>query len=533
MLKLLIKINFMRIFMSRKRKGNKQTVSVSGKGTIIGYSALAVFMMIGFAGMAMGISIAAEAVGAWFFCEVAAAAAFLIMFVGSIFYAVTALFDAKDNDLLLSMPIKPGDIVLSRLLSLFILNCIYAYSVIFPFTAVGTLTGVLSWWQAILLFFGSIFNILGTIGVICLIAWVISQIISRVKRKQIVQVLLMLLAFGLYMVIYPNIGRFISASIDDPEHFAEIAKGLYPFYLFGQGCGGNLLSLLIFAVCASALAYLAYYLIKKSFVNVITRNTTAKKQVYKAGKTTVRGTHKALVFKEIRRFTGSAVYMFNAGLGLLLMIAFGIFMVVVLGGMRDPGTALLELEGFTLTPELAAALMTAALIFISSMTMISAPSVSLEGKMLWVLRSSPVSGRDVLTAKADAHIVICLPFIVVTSVICAIATLDFLGMLLMIVTVTAATAFMAHAGVVANMLFPRFDNESDSRTVKQSGAVVLAMIIGMVFAIVVSGIGAGVYFASNAYAAMLAVTAICALASLGLRLLLAYPLAKKFDTFPA
>lgn len=49
------------------------------------------------------------------------------------------------------------------------------------------------------------------------------------------------------------------------------------------------------------------------------------------------------------------------------------------------------------------------LCLISSMNDITAPSVSLEGKNIWIVQSLPVTAWQVLRAKLNLHIVLTIP----------------------------------------------------------------------------------------------------------------------------
>lgn len=52
----------------------------------------------------------------------------------------------------------------------------------------------------------------------------------------------------------------------------------------------------------------------------------------------------------------------------------------------------------------------------ASLTIISAPMISIEAKTLWISRSLPLRERDILLSKADVHTLSSLPFII-TSVV--------------------------------------------------------------------------------------------------------------------
>ena len=125
-------------------------------------------------------------------------------------------------------------------------------------------------------------------------------------------------------------------------------------------------------------------------------------------------------------------------------------------------------------------LMCAGLCFCAVMTLISAPSVSLEGNKLWILRASPVNTRDVLMAKVLCHLMIALPFSVVASAIIAVSIrLGAVDTVLLILAPASATVFCAFLGLFLNLLFPKLDWLNEVSAVKQGASTLIAMFIGM------------------------------------------------------
>ena len=117
MLKSLIKIRLQGIFM-RSMKGSKKQKITAGKivlmlfilayialifGTMFGYmfdQILKPFTMIGFE---------------WLYFGIMAVLVVLLCFIGSVFTTQQEIYGAKDNELLLAMPIKTKDILLMKL----------------------------------------------------------------------------------------------------------------------------------------------------------------------------------------------------------------------------------------------------------------------------------------------------------------------------------------------------------------------------------------------------------------------------------
>ena len=118
MLKSLLRVRFAALlaaFTGQSRKRGRQT-----KGKAVGYALLMLYCFCAFVFLFYSsFSQLAEAFFpaglGWLYFAMFAIMAFALMFIGSVFTAKSQLFEAKDNELLLSMPVRPGLILLSRM----------------------------------------------------------------------------------------------------------------------------------------------------------------------------------------------------------------------------------------------------------------------------------------------------------------------------------------------------------------------------------------------------------------------------------
>ena len=99
----------------------------------------------------------------------------------------------------------------------------------------------------------------------------------------------------------------------------------------------------------------------------------------------------ALLKKEWKRFTGSAVYLLNTGIGILFLPVLTALLAVkysdIKSAMEPMGVAhLLPLLCFALPA------------MVASMDNTAAPSISLEGNTLWRLKSLPIPPWQILKA---------------------------------------------------------------------------------------------------------------------------------------
>lgn len=119
------------------------------------------------------------------------------------------------------------------------------------------------------------------------------------------------------------------------------------------------------------------------------------------------------MFKERKRFLGSPVYLTNMGLGLVMILALAVAGAI----FREQVLEFLALiPGMSLLTPL---IICAFLGFLVSTACISTPSVSLEGKCIWILKSLPLSSRQILLAKLRFHNMLLVPVAMVSGLILA------------------------------------------------------------------------------------------------------------------
>ena len=168
--------------------------------------------------------------------------------------------------------------------------------------------------------------------------------------------------------------------------------------------------------------------------------------------------------------------MMNCGLGTIFILVAAVALLI--GGDKF-GEALNQVfgekDGFVLL------IATAAAATISSMNDITAPSVSLEGKSLWLLQSLPVDPWKVLWAKVRLHwFITSIPTIVLLFACKYAFGFDALEWFVMFVVVMLFIMFMAEFGLIMNLLKPNLTWTNEVIPIKQSMAVFVATFGGMI-----------------------------------------------------
>ena len=410
----------------------------------------------------------------WLYFAYAGIASFALCFIGSVFTAQSQLYEAKDNDLLLSMPIPPRMILGVRMLLLLLINLAFSALVLgtagviyltrYPATAAG-----------ILGFIGASIAMpfLG-LALSCVLGWVLAVVSARIRKKSLVQMILSLGFLAAYFVVIMNMNEYLTTLLQNSGAIGQtIQASVFPIYHFGLAASGNLTSLLLFALCAFVPFAAVYFVLSKTFIRVVTNKRGFSKIKYEKKEMKVSSPLRALVQKDLKHFTGNSMYMMNAGLGVIFVL---VIPVLYLFNRETVSQLTAQLPQLKTEMGLIAA---AILCISSSMNTISAPSISLEGKSLWIVRSVPVKSSSVLLAKAYAHMAVAVPPALLASVVLA-ATLPLpLSERVLLVLITLLfNVVCALLGVVYNLRFPKFDWINETVCVKQSFSAFLAMFGG-------------------------------------------------------
>lgn len=483
MLKTLLKIRWKGLLynMFARRRGKKN----SGKGMMILFAFLLLYLvaafglMFGFMFYSMYEPFNAIDMG-WLYYSLAAVLSTMLCFIGSVFFTQTMLFDAKDNELLLSLPIKPATIIGSRILLLLLIN--YGYSLLImaacgvvrcfvaPVTALGVVRYVLCCLLLPLL--------PSTLS--CIVGGLIALIISRLRNKNLFSLLLSLVFLGAYFAVCFNMQDYIEKMVKNGAAIGEaIQKALPPFYAMGLAMqNGDWLQLLIFAMWCIVPFALVFLLLSRTFIRIATSKRGQKKVKYEAKAMHASSVRWSGTCKELRRLVNSSAYMLNGCLGSILSVA-----VAVLTLFKGEGILQTLANVYAGGADVSTFAMPMACIiecFTLSMSILSAPSISLEGKNIWLLQSMPMTAADVLMPKVYMHLIITVPASLLSSLMYALALpMGTLDIVLIFLVPLLITFTMALLGVVVNLRWPRFDYTNETMVVKQSASSTITMFSGM------------------------------------------------------
>ena len=495
MIKLLVRNRLRALLSNLFGKGGtskKANLKPASRGKIIGFAILYIYLIAYFlfvsASLAVSLAVTFIPAGAdWFYFGMFLLIDFGFLFMFSIFETKSGLFECKDNDLLLAMPIKPRDIVISRIAVVLIYNyleqllimapCIVVYA-IYSKNIVGVIGAVIA----------SVFIPFLSAALSSAVGYLIAMISRRIIRKTLVTTVVSLVFFVVFFLGYSALLSNTEELIGGIGTEVTVTPETSPLlYQIGSIATFKPLNMLLFAFVSALAAFVAFFLISKGFIKITTDTGVSKKAVYKGEISDRKSPLFALVGKEMRKFFSSTNYIMNSAIGTLFMIIAGVIALI-------NRSALSEAFGFFssehgLNDEFIYPLLIAATAVLSCMNMQSASALSLEGRNLWCVKSMPVSDREVLLSKAVPQMIITLPPTLVSSVLFIIAfSAPVKYWIFFILTPVFANILFAFLGIVMNVAFPKFNFENEVQPIKQSMSVFLTMMSQLVFSLLLIGL---------------------------------------------
>ena len=412
----------------------------------------------------------------------------MILLVGvlfSVFTTYSGLYLAKDNELLISLPIPVRTILGARVLNVYLMGTIYVLPAMIPVLAVYWVS---QGGGALQVICGLILLLIITVTVLilsCLLGWVVAKISLKLKNKSFVTVLISL-AFivAYYYFFYFRAVNLMNDLLTNAVMYgAKIQGAAYWLYLFGRIGEGDIASAGIFLGAAALLSALMWTVLSRSFIGIATSGAAADRVRYVERTAALRSPFRALLAKELGRFTSSSAYMLNCGLGVVMITAAGVALLVK-GRDIYPIMEMVFMD----RPGAVPVLICSMLCTLSSMNDMDVPSVSLEGKSIWIPRSLPLSSVTVLLSKLALHLILTgIPMLIAS--VCAVSVMPGSLPLKLLVCVTALsyTLFTALFGMFLGLKMPVLTWTSEIAPIKQSGAVIIYIFAGWFMSLIPLG----------------------------------------------
>lgn len=437
----------------------------------------------------VGLAVALDRVGAadLVLVIIAAMAAIGALSAGT-FGVSRSVLGGRDDTLLLSLPLHPRTIATAKLVAVALQNVLLIVVAVVPGGLVcARFVAVPGWfWPALVA--GAVLLALAVTALSMALALLVTVAAPRRRGQALANIAILVVTVALSLALVPGVRHAQDLLASNPAALRDVLRSwAWPFMalrdLALDGSAGAAMILLLVGTVPFALVA---RLLSVAYVPLVAGRRDSAPAARRVDLTApvTRTPFRALLRREAHRFFTSTVYVVNSGFGVVMLLV-GAGWLVVAGGLPEPVRALAATLGVPL-PVLA----TIALALPPALTCTTAPSISLEGDRLWILRAAPVDPSVVLAAKAALNLVVVLPALVPTAVVLAVVSgAGPLEGAMMLLIAAVVTLVVAELGLVTNLLWPVLDAPGDAVVVKQSVSVLVALLGGFAGSVLLSVVG--------------------------------------------
>ncbi|MBR3230691.1 hypothetical protein IKF73_01510 [Candidatus Saccharibacteria bacterium] len=415
-----------------------------------------------------------------------------------IYKSGSLLFNCRDNDLLLAMPIKKSTITFLRIFKFYVFELIYNSIFLGPAILAYALNADIGPSFILVAVVMLLFLPVIPVAISSVLGVANTAFAARFKRSAVVEVVVSLLLLGLALAAVLMLSWTQGPSTLMVEEIGEkVVQLYYPAAAFVSlvtnfEVGGLvvfiLVNLAVFAALVMVVGKFYFQIVNR--VSVIKR--VAKERPLKFAR---RSQTRAMLKKELTKYFNTPVLVTNTAVGLVMFL----IAVVAVCLKFDELAAMLAENEFPLGVEEIRAYLPsiafAMVAFTSLMTFITTTMFSLEGRAFNILKTLPISGRKVILTKVLAAVLLIAPVTLLGTMVLAIkfqfGVVELILLLAAIVLVPLVTEMV---GILIDLKYARFDAESDAEIVKQSPGVMISSFLGLIAVIVTISLTFAVVF---------------------------------------
>ena len=408
---------------------------------------------------------------------------FAIILIEGIYKSGNLLFNCKDDNLLLSLPISKKTVLFIRVFKFYVFELLYNSLFLLPAMIV----------YAIHMNPNIMFYIVSVIGLLlfpiipilisCLVGTFITFFASKFKGKNMAQIIITV-AFLLFTIYFSsNSNNLIMNIAQNASSINDIITKLY----YPAGAYIELITkfdtikLFEFILVNLGLFIVTIGLIGKVYFNInsniksIKIKSPSKEYIIKTSTPT-----KALIKKELNRFINSPVFVTNASFGLVLYILGCILITVKFDSIAEMFTQIDSSISLDYIKGYLPVIFFGFICFTSFMTSITSSMISLEGKSFTILKSLPIKSYKIVKSKILSALIIMFPIILIGNVIIFTRfSFDLLNIILILFASVLLPLIAETIGIIVNLKYPKMDAKNDTEVVKQSMSSSISVFIGM------------------------------------------------------
>ena len=404
--------------------------------------------------------------------------------IEGIYKSGSLLFNCKDDNLLLSLPIKRSTVLFIRVFKFYVFELIYNSVFLLPSMIVYSVYVKPGITYYIVSLIGLLIFPIIPILISCIIGTIITFFASKFKGKNFVQTAITVMFLIGVMFFSYNSDNLLGNLAKNASSINDfITKLYYPAGAYIELITKfNAIKFIEFIGINLGLFIITIFIIGRVYFNINSSVKSIKRsKSNKNYKIKTLTPMRALIKKEFNRFINSPVFVTNAGFGLVLFIIVCIAISIKFNNISDMFTQNnINISTEMITSYLPTIFM-GFICFTSFMTSITSSMISLEGKSFSILKSLPIKPYKIIKAKVLTALLIMLPCILIGDMIVFITfKFDLLSIVLILIASVLLPLIAETIGIIINLKYPRMDAKNDTEVVKQSMSSTISVFIGMV-----------------------------------------------------
>lgn len=408
-----------------------------------------------------------------------------------IFYMVafmSAILYSNEVKMLMTLPIKRENILFAKALSMglifYIIFGIYASFVYIPYAKAG-FNDVAKILPVIMLVIGSV-NF--EIAVITIVMSVLMRYLNQFRStKYVFQVVGFALLMGFSIGIQFVVNSAVTKDFAISGGIEKVSKWVPQIFFLKVILDKNLGIAVVMGFAALMLGSVILYIFSKVstefvFKAINLENSKDSNKKVKTGKNSRQSVAKTLMKRDLLNVFKTPIYVFNIGIGGLIIVVFGAFGMY--NGVKSTGAipkfgVLSEFVSSMFAKSSEEIIISAGIFFIlaSIVSLVSntaLTSFTREGRQIWLTQTLPISAKEQVKGRVRASMVLqglnMVPALLLVFFLVGFRPMSAVGAL---VGMFIGMFFIANLAMIVGSIKPKLDWDNPQQAVKRNGTVMM------------------------------------------------------------
>lgn len=408
-----------------------------------------------------------------------------------IFYMVafmSAIFYSNEVKMLMTLPIKRENILFAKALSMglifYIIFGIYASFVYIPYAKAG-FNDVAKIIPVIMLVIGSVnFEIAVITIVVSLLMRYLNQFRSTKYIFQMVGfALLMGFSIGIQFVVNNAVTKDLAVS----DGLEKVTRWVPQIFFLKVILEKNIVVSVLVGFIAILLGSGILYIFSKVstefvFKAINLENSKDSNKKIKTGKNSRQSVAKTLMKRDLLNVVKTPIYVFNIGIGGLIIVVFGAFGIY--NGIKSTGaipkfgvlsefvSSMFAKPSEEIIISAGAFFLLASIVSLTSNTALT--SFTREGRQIWLTQTLPISAKEQVKGRVRASMVLqglnMVPALLIVFFLVGFRPMSAVGAL---VGMFVGMFFIANLAMIVGSIKPKLDWDNPQQAVKRNGTVMM------------------------------------------------------------